>query len=302
MEFHQLQYVVAVAEELNFTRAADKVSVSQSTLSHQIAKLEDELGIKLFDRSSRSVHVTQAGADFVRRARLMLTDLVAAQQSMEAFRGLLKGTLRIGTIASTGMIDFASLLAHFHQRHPNLNFAVNQSGTYGLLKDLHAGEIDIALTTRPSDPPYDEIDFTHLADDYYVLVVPPTHRFAGRDEIDLAEASEERFVFYSGSGSLYYTCMAACTAAGFKPNIVCYSDDAATRFSLISAGMGVGFFPQAEARRPPFHVASVRLKQTLNKEIVLAMSARSRTVPVATAFYQFALEWARDMGLGNPGA
>ena len=127
MEIHQLQYVVAVAEALNFTRAADKVNVSQSTLSHQIAKLEDELGLKLFERSSRSVQATQAGADFVRRARLMLADMEAAQQSMDAFRGLLKGTLRIGTIASTGAIDFASLLAHFHQRHPSLNFAVTQT-------------------------------------------------------------------------------------------------------------------------------------------------------------------------------
>ncbi len=302
MEIHQLQYVVAVAEALNFTRAADKVNVSQSTLSHQIAKLEDELGLKLFERSSRSVQVTQAGADFVRRARLMLADMEAAQQSMDAFRGLLKGTLRIGTIASTGAIDFASLLAHFHQRHPSLNFAVTQTGTYGLLKGLHAGELDIALITRPAENPYDEIEFTHLADDYYVLVVPPTHRFAGQELIDLAEASAERFVFYSAAGSLYYTCMAACTAAGFKPNIVCCSDDAATRFSLISAGMGVGFFPQAEARRPPIHVAPVRLKQTLNKEIVLATSARSRGVPVAAAFYQFALAWASDLGFATQGA
>ena len=299
MEFHQLQYVVAVAEERNFTRAADKVSVSQSTLSHQVAKLEDELGIKLFERSSRSVNITQAGEDFVRRARLMLTDMVATQQSMEAFRGLLKGTLRIGTIASTGSIEVATLLAHFHQRHPNLSFAVTQAGTYDLLKRLHAGELDIALVTRPSDNAYEEIDFTPLAGDHYVLVVPPNHPLAGRETIDLAEASDEPFVFYSAAGSLYYTCMEACAAAGFRPNIVCYSDHAATRFSLISAGMGVGFFPYAEARRPPFHVAVVQLTQPMKKEIVIAMSSRSRAIPVATAFYQFAQAWARDLGAGG---
>lgn len=297
MELHQLQYVVELAQQKNFTRAADRINVSQSTLSHQIAKLEEELGIKLFERTSRTVSLTQAGEDFVDHAKVLLGNLENAKQSVQSYRGLLKGTLRMGVIASLGRIDYANMLAAFYRQHPGINFEIVQAGTYQLLEKLAAKEIELAFVVMPSEDQYKELKFKFLASDDYVLALPPNHPLAGRDAVDLAEVAAENFIFHPATDRMFSTCMEACQAAGFAPRIVCESSHSPTCLSLISAGMGIGFFPWEKLEKPTFDVAIVRLNQPLKKEIVLAVSRDSAATPAAAKFYGFALQWVKDLRL-----
>lgn len=295
MEIHQLQYVIELAKQRNFTRAADAICVSQSTLSHQIAKLEDELGIKLFDRNSRTVDLTQAGTEFITHVNLLLNNLENAKQSVQAYVGLLKGTLHIGIIASLGRIDYAGMLASFYRNHPGLRFEITQAGTYDLLDKLSKGEIEIAFVALPPSPEYEDIEFKHLAYDEYVLAVPPHHPFAGREVIELAEAAHEQFIFHPASDRMYYTCIEACAQAGFKPNIVCQSSHSPTCLSLINAGMGIGFFPQEKLKGQSFDFAVVKLKQPVQKDIALAVAKGASLAPAAATFYKFVLQWVNTL-------
>ena len=133
MEMHQLHYVIAVAKHKHFTRAAEEINVGQSGLSQQIAKLENELGVKLFDRTSRTVLPTPAGAEFIQFAQEILSQSEIAKLHMDAHAGLLKGTLSIGTITYLTHIDFGSMIASFHAKYPGLFLNIRQAGSVKLI-------------------------------------------------------------------------------------------------------------------------------------------------------------------------
>ena len=291
MELHQLQYAVEVANLKNFTRAAERINVSQSTLSHQIAKLEEELGMKLFERNSRNVCLTQAGEDFIEQARLTLNNLEKAKQTIQGYRGLLKGTLRMGVVAALGRIEYANMLENFYKRHPGIKFEIVQAGTYDLLEQLSAKAIEIAFLVMPEENQFQDIEFQHLAFDEYVLALPRSHRLAGLASVDLPEIATEKFIFHPPTDRMFSICMEACLQAGFKPEIVCESSHSPTCLSLISAGMGIGFFPQEKLEKTPFDIATVKLNQPLKKEIVLANSKEAVMTPAGAKFKSFALQW-----------
>jgi DNA-binding transcriptional LysR family regulator len=291
MELHQLQYVVEVANQKNFTRAADKINVSQSTLSQQIGKLEDELGVKLFDRNSRTVGLTQVGEDFVNQAKILLDNLEKSKQIVQEYKGLLKGTLRIGAIASLGRIDFANLMTEFCRQYPDVKLEIVQAGTYGLLEKLVSKSIDVAFVILPADDQYRDIAFRHLTYDEFILALPPSHRLAGKPTIDLAEVAEEKFIFHPATDRMFFLCMEACVSAGFHPNIVCESNHSPTCLSLISAGMGIGFFPLEKIENTKIDLAIARLSEPLKKDIVLAVRKEGGLSPVAARFHNFVLQW-----------
>lgn len=291
MELHQLQYVVEVANQKNFTRAADKINVSQSTLSQQIGKLEDELGVKLFDRNSRTVGLTQVGEDFINQAKILLDNLEKSKQIVQEYKGLLKGTLRIGAIASLGRIDFANLMTEFCRQYPDVKLEIVQAGTYGLLEKLASKSIDIAFVILPADDQYRDISFRHLAYDEFILALPPSHRLAGKPTIDLAEVAEEKFIFHPATDRMFFLCMEACVSAGFHPNIVCESNHSPTCLSLINAGMGIGFFPLEKIENTKIDLAIARLSEPLKKDIVLAARKEGGLSPVAARFHNFVLQW-----------
>jgi len=295
MELHQLQYVVEVASQKNFTRAADKINVSQSTLSQQVAKLEDELGVKLFERNSRTVDLTQIGEEFIIQAKILLDNLEKSKQIVMEYKGLIKGTLRIGVIASLGRIDYAEMMSEFYRQYPGVKFEIVQAGTYELLEKLAAKTLEVAFVVMPAPEQYRDINFRHLAYDDYVLALPRAHRLARKKSLDLAEVAAEKFIFHPAADRMFSICMDACIKAGFHPNIVCESNHSPTCLSLISAGMGIGFFPGEKLKETPFPIAIVPLKQPLKKEIVLAFGKEATFSPVAAKFHSFVLKWVNSL-------
>ncbi len=295
MELQQLQYVVEVARQKNFTRAADKINVSQSTLSQQIAKLEDELGVKLFDRKSRTVGLTQVGEEFINQAKVLLEDLEKSKQIVQEYKGLVKGTLRIGAIASLGRIAFANMMTEFYRQYPGVKLEIVQVGTYGLLDRLAAKEIDVAFVIMPAEDQYRDIDFRHLAYDGYVLALPASHRLAGKKTLDLTEIASENFIFHPATDRMFFICLEACLKAGFTPNIVCESNHSPTCLSLISAGMGIGFFPLEKIENTKSDIAIAQIKQPLQKDIVVAIRKEMQLSPVAATFHKFVLKWIETL-------
>src|ERR1700712_4450037 len=145
MEIRQLRYLVALAEERHFTRAAARASVAQPALSRQIRSLEVELGVPLVDRTSRRVALTEAGERLGARARRVLAEVEAARGEALDLRELLRGRVAIGVSTTPGPVDVAALLAAFHREHPGVELDVGDALSTELARRLRADELDVAL-------------------------------------------------------------------------------------------------------------------------------------------------------------
>jgi DNA-binding transcriptional LysR family regulator len=292
MEFHQLQYVVAVASHRHFTKAAEAICVAQSSLSQQITKLEDELGLKLFDRTTRTVYPTCAGHEFILHAKRIIAQVEAAKQSMEAYANLTKGTVNIGAITTLESIDFVALISAFHRTYSGLHINIVNTGSYRLAELLQTMEINAAIFSPQVDTDLTNLDIYPLAEDEFVLVTSLAHPLANHQAIDLAELAAEDFIFPSPDQSIYKIYEKACRDAGFSPRIVCQSSHSESSLALVANGMGIGFFPRDTivANMPP-GVSIIHLANPIKKHIALALLKRPHYPPPVAAFRDFVLNW-----------
>jgi len=300
VELHQLQYVIEVAKYRHFTRAAEEFCVAQSSLSQQIIKLEDELGVKLFERTTRAVHPTPAGLEFIVHAQEILFKIETTLQCMRDHVGLRKGTINIGTITSLESINFVSIITSFHNKYPGLCLNIATNGSHRLIELLRNFEINIALLTPPSNTiPTDDIEFYPLGSDEFVLVTSADHHLAKREVINLEEVANESFIFPSPNESIYNIYFNACRDAGFTPNVVCQSSHCETSLSLVGVGMGITLFPlDMVLASKQSNIAIVRLTKPIIKHIALAVLKGPYRSPTMTAFIDYVLSQTSQNG--NP--
>ena len=194
MELYTLRYVLAVADSGNFSLAAQACHVGQPALSQQIAKLEKELGVALFARNPRGATLTEAGKDFVLRAREILQRAQALQAEMSFYAGLRKGSLNLGIITSLQCINFGGMLSAFCGSYPDISVNIVQEGTHRLLDLLLDRKVDLAFLNRPLSQLASSLEFVKLGEDHYSLAVPRVHPLAGREEVSLRELRGEHFI------------------------------------------------------------------------------------------------------------
>jgi DNA-binding transcriptional LysR family regulator len=236
MELRHFEYFVAVAEERSFTRAAARLHVVQSGVSAVIKALERELGAELLERTSKRVALTDAGEALLPRA---------ARDAVDEVRGGVRGTVRIGTLTSVGMIDVPALLGRFHRAYPEvrLQLAVSSRGSVGLLEGLVDGSIDLAIASVPGRPPAGvHVRQTHH--EQLHLVLPEGHRLAAAGEVTIADLAGEAFVdFPEGYGNRFVVDR-AFAAAGLQRHVAIQVMDIASGASFVREGLGVSFLPQ----------------------------------------------------------
>ncbi|WP_329138811.1 LysR substrate-binding domain-containing protein [Streptomyces sp. NBC_01476] len=245
MELRQLEYFVAVAEELNFTRAAERLHVVQSGVSATLKALERELGVPLLDRSSRRVALTDAGAALLPKARAALDAVEDARDAVGEVAGGLRGTLRIGTLTSIAVIDLPALLGRYHRLHPRvaLRLTAAPSGSGGLAAALAEGALDLAFVSLPGQPPAG-VRLRELASAPMDLVVPAGHRLAERTSVALTELAGEWFVdFPAGYGNRTVTDR-AFAAAGLDRQVAIEITDIATAAAFVRQGLGIALLPR----------------------------------------------------------
>ncbi|GAA0575841.1 LysR family transcriptional regulator [Kribbella sandramycini] len=195
MDSRQLEYFVAVAEELSFTRAAQRLFTVQSTVSAAIRALESDLKTTLFDRSTRRVLLSDAGAALLPEAKAALEALDRARAVVEEASTGLRGNIRIGTMTRLGLVDLAPLLGAFYRKYPLVDVHVTTSptGSSGLADDVRHGRLDLALLGLPPAE-LTGLDVRELMSVPFVVLVPPSHRPAAGDGVRLRELKGERFV------------------------------------------------------------------------------------------------------------
>jgi DNA-binding transcriptional LysR family regulator len=282
MELQQMRYVVAVAETSNFTRAAEQCLVVQSALSHQIARLERELGARLFDRTSRRVRLTPSGEAFLPAARQALDAAERARAEVAAAAGEIRGRLAIGAISTVAAVDLPVVLKEFHLRHREVRISLRTSPSEELMERVRQGTLDVAFLGLPPDVRPQGVRGRELARGDFVVVVAPDHPLADQEHVDLRRLADEPFVdFPAGTAGRAYA-DAAFAAAGVRREVAFEVTAAGFMARLIRQGLGIGILPAAFVPELP-DLPVIRLRDAPVRIEHLIWS-RFQPSPAAAAF------------------
>ena len=288
MELRQLAYFVAVAEERNFTRAAQRIPIAQPAISQQIHRLESELSEKLFVRDRRGTRLTPAGEALLPHARATLASAEHAREAVAALSGLLTGRLAFGFVQPLPDRRLAGLLGAVHRQHPGIELRLIEDETDALLAALATGELDAALIGLGRyDRLLPEVASRLVAREPVVVAVHPGHPLSGRGSIALQALREAPMVTLTSSSKQRSNLEAACRAAGFTPRIVAETSDLSVTIELIRQQIGVAVLPQSALDGAATVTQLSLTRPNLDRRILLVWRP-SNSPPAARAFLALA--------------
>ncbi|MFI5537967.1 LysR substrate-binding domain-containing protein [Nocardia sp. NPDC051900] len=281
MELQQMRYVIAVAETNSFTRAAERCLVVQSALSHQIARLERELGARLFERTSRRVRLTPAGAAFLPAARQCLDAAERAAAEVAAAVGEVRGRLAVGLIPTVAAVDIPEALRDFRRRHPHVRISLRVGASEELVEKVEQGAIDVAFLGLPTTARPRGVVAHELARDRHVAVVALDHPLAGERSIDLRTLSAEVFVDLPAGTAGRLQSDQAFTAAGLDRDVAFEVTSADYIARLVRPGLAIAMLPSTYV--PQLEGVTTIEVTDAPARVEYVIWSRSRT-PAATAF------------------
>ena len=248
MELRHLQHFVAVAEDQHFTRAAERLMVSQSGLSASIRALERELRAPLFVRTTRRVTLTEAGRALLTEAERILAQVRAAQDAVAAVQGVLRGTLSLGTEQCIAGVPVAQLLAAFRRQHPDVEIRLRQAGSGALAEDVAAGRLDLAfaVTTRADT---EQLRCLPLTSEPMTVLCHPSHRLSTGGPVTPEELGGEPFVDFHPDWGPRRTTDAAFAAAGVHRTVALEVNDVHSLLDLVEEGLGIAVVPRHFAHK-----------------------------------------------------
>ncbi|QDR82677.1 LysR family transcriptional regulator [Sporomusa termitida] len=256
MDLLQLKYFQTVAKLEHMTKAAQALQIAQPALSVTIARLEEDIGVPLFNRTGRNIVLNEYGQVFLQRVTRSLNELEAGRQEIADLSGSELGYV---SVASTFMSKrFCGLLASFAQLYPKVNFHLTQTTDENAkLRLLENEEVDFTFVIKKLEQP--GIVCVPLVGKDIFLAVSPFHRLADRCTVSLQELSGEPFVTIKADHSIQEACHALCRKKGFNPNVVCTCDTSQGLINLVAAGFGIAFFPSPNRKKPniPFVLIKV---------------------------------------------
>lgn len=290
MDLLQLKYFQVVAQLEHMTRAAERLSLAQPSLSQSIAKLEEELGVPLFDRQGRRIHLNQFGRVFLKRVERIFLELDEGKREVADLAGLEQGAIALA-VASTQPLP--ELLSGFLARYPRVRFRLFQQHSLAtVVQQLERGEIDLCISSPPIERP--GITWVPLLKEEIFLLVPAGHPLAGRGSIRLIEAAHEPFIGLKPGHGLRDLMDELCNRAGFVPNVAFEGDETATIRGLVTAGLGVTFLAAQTLSRWPVEQPMVPLRieePVCQRTIGLAWVEDRYFSEAARRFQQFVIEY-----------
>lgn len=257
MELRQLRYFIAVAEESHFGKAAERLHMAQPPLSQQIKKLEEDLGVMLFNRTKRSVKLTREGLQFLTVARNTLETLNAGAEQVRMMARGEVGKLRVGFMSSASQSNFPDAVAEFRKQHPSIVLELHDHHSDETLSMLRRDELDVGIV-QGSTADYRELEWMVFMLDPYVLAIREDHKLARCGQVGFTALSNETLIMPPRAHypATYGAIMDMFEERGATPRIVQEADTHQTRLALVAAGMGVSFVP-------------VRMEQALPRSVKL---------------------------------
>jgi DNA-binding transcriptional LysR family regulator len=286
MELRHLRYFTTIAQTQSFSEAARLLHIAQPPLSAQIRALEDELGFKLFNRSSRGVTLTKEGQSFLPRAQETLAAAQRAKNSANVIAKGQSGQLRIGMISPAATDDLAQKVNSFHQQNPSVEIRVKQRNALTLLALLEADEIDVAFTRPVRAHP----SLSLRVIDYHeqLLAIPKDHPWESRTSIPWKLLTEEKVLLVTPVTNAHYgqNFLRTCTHNNISPTVNYAADDLESLIWLVAAGMGVCPYPSSLTETAPKGVVFRSLApRNFDLELAIAWRTADRT-PLVQSFVQ----------------
>ncbi|RSM85974.1 LysR family transcriptional regulator [Kibdelosporangium aridum] len=248
MEIDQLRWFVMVAEGRTVTAAAAQLHVSQPALSRGLARLEQEIGVPLFDRVGRVLRLNSNGRTLLEAAKRALNSVDSAVRTIGTAADPTHGTVRFAFLNTLGTMLVPALLSGFRARYPEVEFLLRQDGTSRNEQSLLNGEVDMIMAAQPSDQP--GITWQPVLDEPLALVVPVGHRLAKRRRVRLIEVKDEPFVTFAHGFGLRPLTERLCASVGFTPRIAFEGEDPTMLRGLVGAGCGVALLAPAPGPLP----------------------------------------------------
>jgi DNA-binding transcriptional LysR family regulator len=277
MELRQLAYVVAVAEEGSFTRAAQREHVAQPGVSAQVRRLEAELGQPLFDRGAAKVTLTAAGSAVLPFARAALAGAAAVRTAIDELTGLVRGHVAVGVVPSVGGW-VADALAGFYADHPGVDITLVEDTSEALLEGVRSGRLDVAVAGVARAVPAG-LEAAVVTDEELVAAVEPNHRLAGRTTISLRALADERLIALPRGTGGRAALDAGFKAAGLSPHVALEAGDPRVLMDLAHRGLGVAILPASA----PEHLHVLRIRPRMRSRLELVWRADGPASPAAGA-------------------
>lgn len=290
LDTHQLQVFLAAAETLNFSRAAERLHLSQPSVTQHIQLLEAHFGVPLFLRAGRRVSLTEAGARLVPLAREMVMASIRTDEIMESLKGEVHGELRIGCSTTPGKYVLPPLLADFMRLYPRVEAVVNVTSRDRALRMLSDGRVHLALSSVFEYS--SEIEFHRFITEPIVLITPPDHPWALRGEIEPDELMDMRFILREETSGTYAVLRDGLAKIGMNittlNRVLTLGNSEAIAFA-VQEGIGVGFVSRLVARRIVSNsVAQVRVKSLdLSQDVYIGRHLSHPATSAQAAFWQF---------------
>ena len=290
MLLRQIQYFMAVAESHHFTKAAKQLFVSQSALSQQINKLEEDLGVKLLDRISHPITLTPAGEEFYRCAQKIIADINHLELQMQHYARDNQGTLHVGVITGLGKLPLTDIFSKFNTEiSPQMQFSLTNCLSKKLCHMLGNHEIDIAIMAVPDELSTTDFELLSLQHEPFMVILPPAHPMANQAQINLNDLQTENFIFPTAENVSYDVFMAACQKAGFTPNIVTYCNTPGQRIDLVQSGLGISLISESGFTYFNHHadVVSRALTEPFYKHIAMVRRREEKHSPLVDKFWEY---------------
>lgn len=281
MELRQLEYLVAVAEEANFTRAAQRVHISQSGVSAQIRQLENELGSTLIDRTNRHAGLTPAGTAALEHARTALNAIDALRRGVDEVNGLIRGQLAVGMVSGCTITALFDTLAAFHHAHPGIEVTLLEDSSDRLIQRVRNGEIDLALVGTAGVP--EDLDILTVLSERLAAAVAFDHPLASHRRVTLATLTAYPLVTLPEGTGVRAVLDRACAAASVRAHIAMQASAPATIADLAARGLGVAILSESmiALHRDRLHTLTI---DDAHIPAVLALAWRANHAPALQEF------------------
>lgn len=257
MNLRDLRYLIAVAEHRHFGRAAAASFVSQPTLSTQLRKLEDELGVSLIERAPRKVMLTPIGIEIVERARRVLGEIEQLKEAARRSQRPEAGSVRLGIFPTLGPYLLPHVVPGLRERFPDLQLLLVEEKSDELLARLRDGRLDAAILALPV--PDDQLHHEFLFEEPFVLAVPEQHRLAGRRALGVDELASENLLLLEDGHCLRQQTLDVCELAGAHERTEFRATSLETLRQMVAANVGITLLPALAVQPPVAHPRGIRL-------------------------------------------